>query len=131
MTRFDFFGFLAEEVFHRKVGWPPLLMVESKILSRKIERNRLRALDFRLPLLRHQVVATEKINSRQINKYTMDALEFELISRHCSSVGPGGYKLEGVILFTGPVAQISACTLTLKKNLLKISNNSRIQARNM
>jgi hypothetical protein len=76
------------EVFHRKVGWPPLLMVESKMLSRKMEQNRLRALS---SSVRHQVMATEKINSRQVNKYTMDALEFELISRHCSSIGLSEY----------------------------------------
>ena len=34
----------GSEAIHRKVGCPPLMIVESKILSLKTERNRLRAM---------------------------------------------------------------------------------------
>ena len=63
-------AFGGSEAFHRKVGWPPLLMVENKMVSRKMDRNRLRASYDLLPVsglssVRSPSSGHRKINSRQ------------------------------------------------------------------
>jgi len=69
-----FFG--GAEASHCKVGWPSPLTVASKILSRKTERNRLRAFSNRFPMsgllfpsIESPSGGPEKVSSRQIDKY--------------------------------------------------------------